>query len=46
MPAHVGTSSDLYFRIDELLRELAGPTSFLEIAITTGPDMGNETLLG
>ena len=30
MPAHVSTSSELYFRIDELLPELADPTSFLE----------------
>ena len=30
IPAHVSTSSELYFRIDELLRELADPTSFLE----------------
>ena len=44
MPAHVGTSSDLYFRIDELLRELAGPTSFLETAAATGPDMGTKLL--
>jgi hypothetical protein len=43
MPAHVSTSSELYFRIDELLRELADPTNFLKITVTTGPDMGNET---
>jgi hypothetical protein len=33
MPPHVSASPELYFRIDELLRELADPTSFLE----TGP---------